>query len=56
MVKSLDDSVGNIVESLVKSGLMDDTILVFYSDNGGPTAFKIFHPSTANNYPLRGVS
>lgn len=56
MVKSLDDSVGNIVQSLVKTGMMDDTILVFYSDNGGPTTFKVIHPTTANNYPLRGVS
>jgi arylsulfatase A-like enzyme len=35
MVKSLDDSVGRIRESLERTGLAQDTVLVFLSDQGG---------------------
>lgn len=52
----MDDSIGELVESLTKSGKMKDTIIAFTNDNGGPTAFRIVHPNTASNYPLRSVS
>lgn len=56
MVKSVDDSVGEIVESLKRSGKLEDTIIVFTSDNGGPSTLRLIHPNFASNYPLRGVS
>ena len=35
MVQSMDDNVGRVLQSLDESGLADDTIVVFTSDNGG---------------------
>jgi arylsulfatase A-like enzyme len=35
MVESLDDGVGRVVAALEHDGLMDKTIIVFFSDNGG---------------------
>ncbi|MDZ4684654.1 MAG: sulfatase-like hydrolase/transferase [Planctomycetaceae bacterium] len=49
MLASLDDSVGAILKSLHDAGLDRDTIVVFLSDNGGPT-----RELTSSNRPLRG--
>ena len=35
MVKSLDDGVGRILQAVDDAGIADNTIIVFYSDNGG---------------------
>ncbi len=43
MVESLDDNVGRLVEFLNKSGLRENTILIFTSDNGHN------RPSQTNN-------
>jgi len=47
MIKSLDEAVGRIVNTLKREGLYDNTIIVFTSDNGGG------HNIT-NNAPLKG--
>lgn len=49
MLAHLDDSVGRVTETLRKYQLEDNTLLVFISDNGGPTA-----ELTSSNLPLRG--
>jgi arylsulfatase A-like enzyme len=59
MAKSLDDSVGKIVEALTRSNKLKDTIIVFTIDNGGATQFSfsgIISADMASNYPLRSVS
>ncbi|XP_023319572.1 arylsulfatase B isoform X1 [Eurytemora carolleeae] len=53
MLSKLDDSVGAVVESLQKKGMLQDSIIVFTSDNGGPAAG--FNENAASNWPLRGV-
>ena len=35
MVHSLDDGVGNLMKALDEAGVADNTIVVFFSDNGG---------------------
>lgn len=49
MLANLDDSVGAILAKLEREGLLDNTLLFFLSDNGGPT-----RELTSSNLPLRG--
>ncbi|XP_052786417.1 arylsulfatase B-like isoform X2 [Mya arenaria] len=49
MVSALDEAVGNITTALRDRGFMDNALIVFTTDNGGPTY------EAANNLPLRGA-
>lgn len=49
LLAALDDGVGAVREKLRSSGLEEDTLVVFFSDNGGPTP-----GNTSRNAPLRG--
>ncbi|XP_071494944.1 arylsulfatase I-like isoform X2 [Diadema antillarum] len=53
MVSALDDSVGNITQTLKDSALYNNTVIVFSTDNGGPA--HGFDRNYASNWPLRGV-
>jgi arylsulfatase B len=48
MLASLDDAVGSILGRLRQHRIENDTLVVFLSDNGGPTA-----ELTSSNKPLR---
>lgn len=52
MIKSLDESVGEIVDHLERSGKSKDTVLVFTSDNGGFVG-EYGGQTVNNNHPLR---
>lgn len=66
MVESLDESVGRILEKLKTLGLEDNTIVIFFSDNGGMSAANFGTPTrkipasnldkafSTSNLPLRG--
>ena len=47
MVTAMDDAVGVVVNSLKEAGMFDNTIIAFFSDNGGAK-------DHGNNWPLRG--
>lgn len=49
MLSSLDDGVGRVLGALRKHGIEENTLVIFLSDNGGPTA-----ELTSSNKPLRG--
>lgn len=49
MLGHLDDSVGKVLDAVKKSGQWENTLIVFLSDNGGPT-----RELTSSNLPLRG--
>ncbi|XP_077994252.1 arylsulfatase J-like [Glandiceps talaboti] len=53
MVSALDDSVGNITKTLKETGMYDNSVIIFTSDNGGPAAG--FDYNHASNWPLRGL-
>jgi len=49
MLGNMDDSVGAVMAQLRESGLEENTLVFFLSDNGGPT-----RELTSSNAPLRG--
>jgi arylsulfatase A-like enzyme len=49
MVSAVDDGVGDLLDKLTETGAIDNTIIVFLSDNGGPLA-----DNGSDNTPLRG--
>lgn len=53
MISAVDSVVGNVSDTLKSTGLWESTLLIFTSDNGGPSA-KSVSGHSANNYPLRG--
>ncbi|MCX6327146.1 MAG: sulfatase-like hydrolase/transferase [Bacteroidia bacterium] len=49
MLSNLDKGIGAIIKMLKNAGLEENTIIIFLSDNGGPT-----RELTSSNAPLRG--
>ena len=47
MIESVDQSMGNLIKKLKNLKLNDNTIIIFYSDNGGLL-------KSTTNYPFRG--
>ncbi len=51
LVESMDDAVGKVIHTLEETGLMDNTIIIFTSDNGGVVSGDNYSTNLA---PLRG--
>lgn len=50
MVEAMDQAVGKVVDEIEKHGLAENTIIVFFSDNGGLSTAE---GSPTSNLPLR---
>lgn len=48
MITAMDDGIGRILDALDDKGIADNTLVWFFSDNGGVGRFK------TNNLPLKG--
>lgn len=54
MVSMLDKSVGDVVTALREKHMLENSIILFISDNGAQT--NGIHANHGSNYPLKGVS
>ena len=53
MLSAMDDAIGQVTAKLREKGLEEDTLIIFFSDNGGPTMVGTTI-NGARNFPLRG--
>ena len=63
MVHSLDDALGSLLDTLEAEGIADETVIVFYADNGGNIHCGLeetdasgdnYITAITSNHPLRG--
>lgn len=55
LLLGLDDSVGRVIAHLDRTGRAQDTLIFFFSDNGGSCLKPYFAYNTGVNAPLRGT-
>lgn len=53
MLSKMDDSIGLVVNALRQQKMLENSIIIFSTDNGGPA--EGFNLNAASNWPLRGV-
>jgi arylsulfatase A-like enzyme len=53
MLSKLDQCIGDVVAALKERSMLNNSIIIFSTDNGGPAAG--FNLNAASNWPLRGV-
>lgn len=53
MVETVDDSVGRVVAAIDELDLAKNTIIIFFSDNGGLDVYEGPNTPATNNAPLR---
>ena len=51
VVEGMDRAIGEVLEALDREGIAENTIVIFFSDNGGQV---VYGAGGAYNYPLRG--
>ncbi len=54
MIESMDDAVGALLDALEKNGVLEKTVIIFTSDNGGNMYNEVDGTTPTSNAPLRG--
>ncbi|CAK0839965.1 unnamed protein product, partial [Prorocentrum cordatum] len=55
MLSCLDEGLGNVTGALRAKGMLEDTLVIFTTDNGGPSSGRVGGDYIgSSNYPLRG--
>ncbi len=54
MIETLDDCVGKLLNTVKELGIENETIIIFFSDNGGNMYDRVDGVTPTSNYPLRG--
>ena len=52
MLSAMDQAIGQVLKQLEEIGALDNTLVIFTNDNGGPTTRNAVNGS--RNFPLRG--
>lgn len=52
MVSKLDEGVGKVVKALDRNKMLDNSIILFFSDNGAPILGE--HANSGSNFPFKG--
>uniref|UniRef100_A0A0K8TFB8 Arylsulfatase I n=1 Tax=Lygus hesperus TaxID=30085 RepID=A0A0K8TFB8_LYGHE len=56
IMRYLDDTLGNLTTTLKSEGMLNDTVIIFLGDNGGPSIDpKYGYGNAASNFPFRGT-
>lgn len=53
MVSKLDQSIGKVIKALDDNEMLQNSIILFFSDNGAPVVGQ--HANSGSNHPFRGV-
>lgn len=54
MIESMDDAIGTLLDTIDRLGIAEQTIVVFFSDNGGNMYNEVDGTTPTSNRPLRG--
>ncbi|MFC7339020.1 sulfatase [Haloferula chungangensis] len=54
MIESMDDAVGTLLDTIDQLGIAENTIVIFFSDNGGNMYNSVEGVAPTSNAPLRG--
>ncbi|XP_055526842.1 arylsulfatase B-like [Wyeomyia smithii] len=52
MISRMDKGIGEVVRALKQREMLDNSIILFFSDNGAPSVGT--HANSGSNFPLRG--
>jgi arylsulfatase A-like enzyme len=54
MLSAMDDGIGRVIDALRAANLEDNTLIVFFNDNGGPLGERQVGWNGSSNAPLHG--